>query len=162
MVFGTVVVVMVLCNFMPGFRSWIPNSCPSTVTRALSGMLAKCRRDPSSILTTRSFPLTETTSPRSTCVSVVACPLVLLDLVFTCASTATLINESMTAAAKQNVHVLVVEFIFRVLLVYGLVRGLAFRTRRCGRTIRHRTNNRCVDDITLWRAAYEVEGIASH
>ena len=70
---------------MPGFRSWIPSSLPSTVARALSGTLGKCRMVPSSILTTKSLPETWTTSPRSTVSSWLACPAVVVLSVCTCA-----------------------------------------------------------------------------
>src|SRR5262249_50330755 len=40
-ILGVVVVVMVRCNFIPGFKSCIPSCFPSTVMRALLGILSK-------------------------------------------------------------------------------------------------------------------------
>jgi hypothetical protein len=43
MVCGVAVVVIARCNFMPGFKSWMPNCWPSTVTLALSENVREMR-----------------------------------------------------------------------------------------------------------------------
>src|ERR1700756_4776178 len=63
----------------------MPSIWPSTLTRVLSGTLAKCRRVPSAIFTMRSLPLTATTVPFSTVTWFVACPAEVDVSVCTCA-----------------------------------------------------------------------------
>src|SRR5664279_5059226 len=85
MVLGMVVVVTVLLRRMPTLTSLMVISLPSTIAVVVGETLVRWRREPSSILMTRSRPLTYTTVPLTVFVVTEALPAAVSTSVLTCA-----------------------------------------------------------------------------